>query len=82
MGVAKKFPGSPRDIDMVGMCVLLCYEIVLPGLKWGFRVRFRPDFIRESPIIGPPDGRRPAGGPIFMFSILESGRNLARKRIA
>ena len=40
---------------------------------------FRPDASRESLKIGPPAGLRPAGGPIFRLSRLESGRNPARK---
>ncbi len=40
----------------------LCYAIVLPGRKSGFRAGFRPDYIRESLKIGPPAGRRPVGG--------------------
>ncbi len=44
----------------------LCYAIVLPDRKSAFRVGFGPDCYRESLKIGPPDGRRPAGGPIFL----------------
>ena len=57
----------------------LCYAIVLPGRKSGFRAGFRPDSIRESIEISPSAGRRPAGGLILMLSRLESGRNPARK---
>ena len=56
-----------------------CYAIMLPGRKSGFRAGFRPDSNRESLKIGPPAGRRPAGGPILTASRLESGRNPARK---
>ncbi len=44
----------------------LCYAIVLPGRKSGFRVGFQPDAYRESFNIGPPTGRRPAGEPDFL----------------
>ncbi len=57
----------------------LCYAIVLPGRKSGFRAGCRPETSRENIEIGPPVGRRPAGGPISMFSQSESGRNLAPK---
>ena len=57
----------------------LCYAIVLPGRKSGFRAGFRPDSSRGNLKIGPPAGLRPAGGPILMLSRLESGRNPARK---
>ncbi len=60
--------GSPR----------LCYAIVLPGRKSGFRAGCRPDSSPESIKIGPPASRRPGGG-ILMFSRLESGRNPVRK---
>ena len=58
---------------------ILCYAIVLPGRKSSFRAGFRPDSSRESIDIGPPAGFRPAGGPIFGLSRLESGRNPTRK---
>ena len=54
---------------------ILCYAIGLPGRKSGFRAGFRPDSIRESLKLGPPVGLRQAGGPIFIFVRLESGRN-------
>ncbi len=42
-----------------------------------------PDFgwtrSRESIKLGPPAGRRPAEGQIYMFSLMENGRNPARK---
>ncbi len=52
----------------------LFYAIVLPGQKSVFRAGCRPDSIREGLQIGPS-----AGGPILMFSRLESGRNPTRK---
>ncbi len=57
----------------------LCYATVLPGRKSGFWAGFRPDSRRESIKIGPLAGRRLAGGPILMFSRLDSGRDPARK---
>ena len=39
----------------------LCYAIVLPSRKSGFRAGFRPDSNRESLKSSPPAGRRPAG---------------------
>ena len=42
----------------------LCYAMVLPGRKSGFRAGFRPDSSRDSFKIGPPAGRRPIGRPI------------------
>ncbi len=56
----------------------LCYAIVLPGQNSGIRAEFRPNSNRVSLKIGPAIGRRPAGGPILMRSLLESGRNLSR----
>ncbi len=56
----------------------LCYAIMLPGRKSGFRAGFRPDYNRENLKIGSPAGLRPAGGPILGFSQLES-RFQARK---
>ena len=49
-----------------------CYAIVLPGRKSGFRAGFRPDSNRESLKIGPPSGRRPAGGPMLKLSRFRS----------
>ncbi len=49
----------------------LCYEIVLPGQKSGFRAAWGPD---SNPV-----GRRPAGGPILKVSRMESDRSPARK---
>ncbi len=46
----------------------LCEAIVLPSRKAGFRAGFRPDSTQEHRKIGPPAGRRPAGGPILTFS--------------
>jgi hypothetical protein len=40
---------------------------MLPGRKSGFRAGFRPDSDKEDLKIGPPAGRRPAGGPIGSF---------------
>ncbi len=57
----------------------LCYALVLPGRKFGFRTGFRPPSSWESPEIGPSGGRRPAGGPFVRIARLESGRNPARK---
>jgi hypothetical protein len=57
----------------------LCYAIMPPGRKLGFRGGFRPDSNRETKNIGSPAGRRPAGGQILMLSRLASGRNPARK---
>jgi hypothetical protein len=57
----------------------LCYAIVLPGRKLGFRAGFRSHFIGGSLKIGPQAGRRPNVGPILRVSRLESGRNPARK---
>ncbi len=61
----------------------LGYALELPGRKSGLRARFRPDSIRKKTKSGPPAGRRPAGGLIWMPSGLESGpevRLLARMR--
>ncbi len=47
--------------DFEGSIVLvftLCYAIVLPGRKTGFRAGFRPDYCRERLKICPPAGRR------------------------
>jgi hypothetical protein len=38
------------------------------GRKSNFRAGLWPDCYRESTEIGPPAGRRPAGGPISVFS--------------
>ena len=43
--------------DNYGLQRTLCYAIVLPGRKSGFRAGFRPDSSRESIKIGPPAGR-------------------------
>ncbi len=56
-----------------------CCAIMLPGRKSGFRVGYGPDSNREALKIGPPAGRRPARGPIWRCSRLQSARNLARK---
>ncbi len=50
----------------------LCYTILLPGRKPGFRVAFQPDSSRESFKIGLQAGRKPAGGPISKLSRKES----------
>ena len=47
------------------------------GRKSAFRAGFRPDCYRENTEIGPPAGRRPAGGPISVP--VAAGQNLARK---
>ncbi len=57
----------------------LCHAIVFPGRRSGFLYGFRSDSCRESLNIGPPAGRRPAGGQILRPYRLESGRNPARK---
>ncbi len=46
----------------------LCCAIVLPGRESAFRAGFWPDCYRESTDIGPPAGRRPAGGLISVPS--------------
>ena len=43
-------------------------HVMLPDRKSAFRAGFRPDCYRESTESGPPAGRRPAGGPISVFS--------------
>jgi hypothetical protein len=48
-------------------------ELGLPGQIFG------QDFSRERLKIGPPAGCRPAGGPTFRFSNVESGRHPDRK---
>ena len=40
-----------------------------------------PGCCRDCTEMGPPAGRRPAGGPILLFSIFKSGRIPARKPI-
>ncbi len=45
-----------------------CYAVVLPGRKSAFRAGFLPDCYREATEIGPPAGRRPAGGPMSVLS--------------
>ncbi len=67
-------------IDFLRQCVItLCYAIVLPSRKSAFRAGFRPVCYWEITVIGPLAGRRPAGGPISVFSRQQSGQNLARK---
>ncbi len=56
-----------------------CYAIAVPCWKPGFRAGLRPDSSLEHVKICPPPDLRPAGGPVLMFSRLESGRNPARK---
>ncbi len=51
----------------------LCYAISLPGRKSGVRAGWK------NLKIGPPAGRRPAGGPILRPSRLESNRNPAHR---
>ncbi len=41
---------------------------LLPGRKSAFRAGLWPDCYHEKTEIGPPAGRRPAGGPRFRFS--------------
>ena len=43
----------------------LCFAMVLPGRKSGFRVGFLQDSNRESLTIGHPAGLRPDVGPIL-----------------
>ncbi len=50
----------------------LCYAILLLGRKSVFRDACRPDSSRGSRKIGPPAGLRPAGGPMLMFSRLDT----------
>jgi hypothetical protein len=57
----------------------LCYAIVLPGQKTGFRAVVLPDSCRDSFKICPPVGLGPAGGLIIRLPRLASGRNLTRK---
>ncbi len=57
----------------------LCYALVLPGRKSGFRAGFRPDSMLEDIKIGPSVGRRPPGGTILRLSRIESDRNPFRK---
>ncbi len=61
---------KPDEFSLVkmGVVTMLCYAIVLPGRKSAFRAGFWPDCSRESTEIGPPAGRRPAGGPISVLS--------------
>ena len=42
--------------------------IILSGRKSSFRAGLRPDSHRENFKIGPPAGRRPAGGPMLMLN--------------
>ncbi len=50
----------------------LCYAVLLPGWKSGFRAGFHQDSGRENIKIGSPAGLWPAAGPILMFAHLES----------
>ncbi len=52
------------SIRVLGSCALptLCYAIALPGRSTDFRAGFWPDSNQEYFDIGPPAGRRPAGG--------------------
>ena len=69
-----------RAVGRIQNCApTLGYALLLPGRKSGFRAGFKPDSNRESVKIGPPAGRRPAGLPMLRLSLLESGRNPARK---
>ncbi len=88
--VLRRAPGSTwhrtPKASSLGPChpkrdpqITLCKAIVLPGRKSDFRAGFGPDCYRESTEIGPPAGRRPAGGQISVFSRLQSSQNPARK---
>ncbi len=55
-------------------CFTLCYAIVPPGHKSAFRAGFWPACDRESTEMGPPAGRRPAGGHISVLSRWQSGQ--------
>ncbi len=57
-----------------GADIYSCYAIALPGRKSVFRAGFWPDCYRESTDIGLPAVLRPAGGPISVFSRLQSGQ--------
>jgi hypothetical protein len=46
-----------------------------------FRAGFWPDCYRETTEIGPPSGRRPAGGPISVVSRLQSGQRPPQKSV-
>ncbi len=59
--------------------VTLCHAIVPPCRKSGFLAGIRLDSSQENFEIGPPAGRRPAGGPLLGLSRFESGRNPAWK---
>jgi hypothetical protein len=54
----------------------LCYAIVLPGRKSGFRARFRPGPSRERKI-GPPAGRKDPGKPGYLVHT-SCGQTVAR----
>ena len=54
--------------------------ITLSGPESVFRAGLRPAANRENLKLGPPAGRKPAGGPILKLSRLESGRNPAEVR--
>ncbi len=69
------YMGLEPDLDRFDMRSILCYAIVLPGRKLVSRVGFWPDCYREDTEIGPPAGRRPAGGPISVSSRLQSGQS-------
>ncbi len=56
---------SQRSNNFGNVHTTLCYAIVLPDRKSGFRAELQQDYIREGFKIGPPAGLRPAGGPIF-----------------
>ncbi len=61
---------------------LKCSWVMLPiilHLCFRIEARFRQESNRESHKIGPPAGRRPAGGPSLRFSRHESGRNPGRE---
>ncbi len=74
----QKLVSRMSDEPLRRVCTL-CYAIVLPARKSDLRAGFRPDSNRGKLTIGPPAGRRPARGPIFRLSRLESSRNPARK---
>ncbi len=68
-----KTPSSCLDGRSRSLAHKLCYAIVFPGRKSGFRAAFRQDSSWERPKLGSPAGLRPAGRPIMRFYRLESG---------
>ncbi len=87
-GRANNNSNNDRNSETFGQlrCVLsqrhyctLCYVIVIPARKSAFRTGFWPACYRESTEIGPPAGRRPAGGPISVLSRSQAGHNPVQK---